>query len=553
MAAKPLKLLVVGDVDGKVKQLYKRVKKVNASNGPFDAVLCCGSFFGRDGSVDDEWLTYTAGKATVPVPTYICGPVTAAQVKHYPLSPSGGDLCTNVTFLGSASVSTLIGGLKIAVLSGTHDLSSFSSEAPDDQLNPFYTSGNVQKLIDIASTKSFKGVDVLLTSTWPDGVTQFNAQRPELPPPQQSPGARAVAAALKPRYHFAGGHAYFMRAPYRNHEEGQMPTHASRFIGVGAVGNPHKDKWLYAFNLTPMASEASATLLEQPADTTRSPYSFTGRRQQHQQPGGQAGRMPMPPRSQGPPRQLPAGQQVGLFWGANPQQMGKRRHQSGGQTSKRPLVTPDSCWFCLGSPKVEKHLVASVGTQLYLALPKGTITSGHILIVPIQHVKSTIELDEAGKKEVTRYKQALRSMFEEQGKTVVMFERNFRSDHLQLQVVPVPAEMKTPDLVKAINQTAKRHHITFDYQPKGTDLGELFDEGVPFFSVELPSGDIMVTGITTRSFPLQFGREMLCQPDVLNCLDRVDWKACALDKEGETEQAKAFKTQFRSFDPTLKS
>lgn len=31
------------------------------------------------------------------------------------------------------------------------------------------------------------------------------------------------------------------------------------------------------------------------------------------------------------------------------------------------------CWFCLASPSVEKHLVITVGTCVYLALAKGNL------------------------------------------------------------------------------------------------------------------------------------------------------------------------------------
>ncbi len=41
------------------------------------------------------------------------------------------------------------------------------------------------------------------------------------------------------------------------------------------------------------------------------------------------------------------------------------------------------CWFCLSSPQVEKHLIVSVGEHVYLALPKGGLTSQHVMILPI--------------------------------------------------------------------------------------------------------------------------------------------------------------------------
>lgn len=52
----------------------------------------------------------------------------------------------------------------------------------------------------------------------------------------------------------------------------------------------------------------------------------------------------------------------------------------------------DSCWFCLSSPSVEKHLVISVGTHCYLALAKGPLNPYHVLILPIAHHQSTTKV-----------------------------------------------------------------------------------------------------------------------------------------------------------------
>lgn len=38
---------------------------------------------------------------------------------------------------------------------------------------------------------------------------------------------------------------------------------------------------------------------------------------------------------------------------------------------QRVLMDQSTCWFCLSSPKVEKHLVVAVGDHAYLALAKG--------------------------------------------------------------------------------------------------------------------------------------------------------------------------------------
>ena len=44
------KVLLSGDPEGKLGALFKRVAAVNKSNGPFDMLLCVGSFFTPGGA-----------------------------------------------------------------------------------------------------------------------------------------------------------------------------------------------------------------------------------------------------------------------------------------------------------------------------------------------------------------------------------------------------------------------------------------------------------------------------------------------------------------------
>lgn len=69
-------------------------------------LLCAGSFFGADGSVDEAWASYLAGAAKAPIPTYILGPMSKAQFRHYAAVPTGGDLADNITYLGLSGLST---------------------------------------------------------------------------------------------------------------------------------------------------------------------------------------------------------------------------------------------------------------------------------------------------------------------------------------------------------------------------------------------------------------------------------------------------------------
>lgn len=37
------------------------------------------------------------------------------------------------------------------------------------------------------------------------------------------------------------------------------------------------------------------------------------------------------------------------------------------------MENQDSCWFCLSNPQVAKHLIASIGSETYVSLPKGQL------------------------------------------------------------------------------------------------------------------------------------------------------------------------------------
>eukprot|EP00730_Choanoeca_flexa_P008867 TRINITY_DN12551_c0_g8_i2.p1 TRINITY_DN12551_c0_g8~~TRINITY_DN12551_c0_g8_i2.p1 ORF type:complete len:524 (+),score=105.98 TRINITY_DN12551_c0_g8_i2:2-1573(+) len=519
----PCKVLVVGDVDGKVKQLLKKVTNVNKKAGPFDLVLCTGSFFAPDGSADATWTSCMKGESEFPIPIYILGPITPQQCFRFKIVEQGGDLCKNVTYLGPCGMTSLPGGLKLAVLSGSFVPEQYEKPSGGG-VQPFYTQADVQKLVAMASKPSFNGVDILLTSRWPDDIARHvTSQVPDLAWLSPDPGAAAVGKALRPRYHLAGGAVYFERQPFRNHEEGAAPTNVTRFIGMAPVANPVKAKWIYAFNITPRAEEDAAALIAQPQNTTKCPYYADAVRIQPD----------------------------GFRWGGGG---GKRPHSglnTAAPNAKRAPITQSNCWFCLGSPKVEKHLVASASKLVYMALPKGPLCKGHVLIIPVQHIQSVVALDKPVAEGVNKYKAALREYFASVDQDVVFYERNFRSDHMQLQAVPVP-KGTTDQIELAVRAAAKRYHLHVDVKPADKcDLSELFDESTPYFTLELPNGQLMIMGISGR-FPLQFGREVLAHPTVLNCAGKIDWKACQQAKEQETSDTKDFRAEFKAFDPFVK-
>ena len=91
-----MKILVAGDVEGNLPTLFKRVESVNAKAGPFEMLLCVGSFFGP-GNLG--WGDYKSGRCKVPLPVYILGPTHPSQLMAYP-DLAGCELCENVIYLG---------------------------------------------------------------------------------------------------------------------------------------------------------------------------------------------------------------------------------------------------------------------------------------------------------------------------------------------------------------------------------------------------------------------------------------------------------------------
>lgn len=112
------------------------------------------------------------------------------------------------------------------------------------------------------------------------------------------------------------------------------------------------------------------------------------------------------------------------------------------------LIDQAKCWFCLSSPEVSKHLVISVGTEVYVALARGGLVENHFLILPITHHQSLSILPKEVTNEMTLYKDAITKYYATTDRVPVFFERNFKTSHCQLQVIPVHKN-QAPDLKEA--------------------------------------------------------------------------------------------------------
>uniref|UniRef100_A0A8C2APA3 CWF19-like protein 1 n=1 Tax=Cyprinus carpio TaxID=7962 RepID=A0A8C2APA3_CYPCA len=500
MEEKPLRVLACGDVEGRINALFNRVNAIQKKSGQFDLLLCVGEFFGNSPEAEAEWEAYKSGAKKAPIHTYILGAASQETVKYFPNS-DGCELAENITCLGRRGIFTGASGLQIAYVSGRE---AQHEPAPSH----CFTSKDITALAaPLLSNSKFRGVDVLLTSQWPRGVWQYGNS------PVSFCGVSSIADLadkLKPRYHFAGLEAvHYERLPYRNHVVLQENAqHVSRFIALATVNNPAKKKYLYAFNIVPMKSMDPAELVKQPQDVTENPY---------------------------------------------------RKPMKDGKKEKPPPSMTALLHF--RRPELESRLVdlfqfrppsfSPTSLPCYMALAKGSLTPDHVLLLPIGHYQSVVDLASEVVEEMEKYKSAIKKFCKSRGQRCIMFERNYRSQHLQLQVVPVSMEKcSTEDIKEAFMTQAEEQQMELMEIPAHTDLKQIAPPGTPYFYVELDTGEKLFYRIK-KNFPLQFGREVLASEALLNIPMRADWRECKCTKEEEEDQAKQMRSDFEPFDFAL--
>ncbi|XP_028774214.1 zinc finger CCCH domain-containing protein 64 isoform X2 [Neltuma alba] len=508
------RILLCGDVMGRVNQLFKRVSSVNKSAGPFDALFCVGQFFPESPDQLDEFMDYIEGRTQVPLPTYFIGDYGVGAPKvllaaskdpsNRGFKMDGLRVCDNLYWLKGSGKFTIL-GLSVVYLSGRQSL--------DVQQFGVYSQDDVDALRAIAEEPGI--VDLFLTNEWPSGVTN-RANVSDIPAGlSDSMGSDSIIAELvgeiKPRYHIAGSKGiYYAREPYSNIEA----VHVTRFIGLATVGNKDKQKFIHAISPTPASTMSSTEIAVKTTNTTESPYAFVEKRaspkdtakrssdsvsdsqywrydvsQKRQKHGaGDGDKLCFKFLSSG---SCPRGEKCNFrhdldareqyirgvcfdFLNKGKCERGpdcnfKHSMQDEGDSyaEKRPRSQNSSsnrsneCWFCLSSPNVESHLIASIGENYYCALPKGPLVEDHVLLIPVEHLSSTLSLSTESELELSKFQNSLRMYHKNQGKQVIFFEWvSKRSSHANLQVVPIPTS-KTTLVEKIFNLGAEKLGFKF--------------------------------------------------------------------------------------------
>ncbi|CBZ51064.1 hypothetical protein NCLIV_041390 [Neospora caninum Liverpool] len=174
------------------------------------------------------------------------------------------------------------------------------------------------------------------------------------------------------------------------------------------------------------------------------------------------------------------------------------------------------CWFCLANPKVEKHLVASVGDTCYVAAPKGGVHALHALIIPITHFPSVAFATEEVRAEIGRYVQAYRrALRQKENLDCIVYERyvpmrTTKAMHTQIQCIPC----SRAEGLRAVEFFKKRAHkagLSFESLPSERNALAFSDLAsrapgteIAYFYIELPglstaSGQLVERFLTAAS------------------------------------------------------
>uniref|UniRef100_A0A915B334 Cwf19-like protein C-terminal domain-containing protein n=1 Tax=Parascaris univalens TaxID=6257 RepID=A0A915B334_PARUN len=76
-------------------------------------------------------------------------------------------------------------------------------------------------------------------------------------------------------------------------------------------------------------------------------------------------------------------------------------------------------------------------------------------------------------------------MFDKQDIVAVVFERNYKTQHLQIQIVPVPKKCSKALRSSFIN-AAQLKNIEMVSMGADQEIWDMVNEGSPYFYVELP-------------------------------------------------------------------
>lgn len=603
---------MIGGINGKFIDVFTKISALHAKNN-FSLAIIAGDLFAADSTEDDEAnvASLLKGDIKVPLPTYFAlgkNSLPASVIEK--LEVNSGEVCENLYFLGKRTTVKTSEGLRIVALGGSLD-TNLTVGTSKDKYTPFYSGG------DASALKGANTADILITSDWPHGVeTGSKATKPAISDDDATAPAThhilsELCSALKPRYHFSTSSFFYEREPFfhppTDPTDPNTTYPTTRFLSLAPYGNTSKQKWIYAFSLTPSES-APVTI---PLGTTASPFTLSKK------------------------RSAPATSQASQAEAFS--RFASTHYSNGGRPHKRgrrnePPPGPDLCFFCLSNPNLATHLITSIGSDAYLTTAKGPLLTSttlaslaptlacpaHILIIPLAHSPTLASIPDpvaraATMAEMRRYRHALNAMVASAGQgklgSVCWEVSRGGGVHAHWQWAPLARSMIERGLVEAgmkveaenegwgdvkwtkekLDEEGKQEDDILSergdvfrvwvWSPTTSDASsidvktkaEMNDDKIktepqddtkikiePPSSPPKPNNTPSQAGTTTLlsmpipssiRFNVQFGRRVLAK--LLGLEKRMNWQDCGQSEEEETQEAEAFKEVFKEFDFSL--
>ncbi|KAL6265373.1 hypothetical protein P5V15_002172 [Pogonomyrmex californicus] len=178
----------------------------------------------------------------------------------------------------------------------------------------------------------------------------------------------------------------------------------------------------------------------------------------------------------------------------------------------------DNCWWCLDSKNMLKHMVVTMDSVICLNLPACTsLTNGHCILTPIQHIACQLQLDEDAWDRLKELKKKLIKMFTNEDLYPIFYEvykKHCKFSHMQLECIPLPKEIGESAPIyfkKALLECETEWSINkkiVDLTCK--DIRHAIPNGLSYFMVEFGSHPGYAHIIENEEmFPRNFAKEII--------------------------------------------
>ncbi|GES85345.1 CwfJ C-terminus 1-domain-containing protein-like protein [Rhizophagus clarus] len=222
--------------------------------------------------------------------------------------------------------------------------------------------------------------------------------------------------------------------------------------------------------------------------------------------------------------------------------------------SKKAL---DTCIYCLKDDSRPQVAMVSLGYRAYLALPNVVeMSKGHCLIVPVQHVTSTLECDDDVWDEIRNFMKCLIQMFADEDQGVVFMETVINmmwNNHTVIECIPIPWDLAQDapayfkeGILESSGEWSQNKKLI---DTSKTSFRRSMVKELPYFHVwfglDKGYGHVIEK---EKSFPSWFGKEILA--GICDLPPNVWRKPKRLDSRDNPIRVREFKKKWDKWDWT---